>query len=54
MFKILGHLPYVYIKSGFSDNIFLISPRKHVVGTHNLFSGRNKEDINTFWLKKAP
>ena len=32
-------------KSGYPVNIFLISPRKHMLW-------RNKKNINAFWLKK--
>ena len=54
-------------KSGFQVNIFLISPRKHMLwysleaphqGASNeypqhIFLWRNKKDINTFGMKKA-
>ena len=54
-------------KGGYPVNIFLISPRKrcgyslevHPRGASNeypqhMFSWRNKKNINTFGLKKAP
>ena len=55
-------------KSWYQVNIFLISPRKHMLrysleaphcGTFNeypqhMFSWRNKKNINTFGPKKAP
>ena len=49
-------------KSGYQVNIFLISPRKHMLWAlirsasneypQNTFSWGNKENINTFGLKK--
>ena len=55
-------------KGGYPVNIFLISPQKHMLwysleaprrGASNeypqhMFSWRNKKNINTFGLKKAP
>ena len=48
-------------KGGYPVNIFLISPRKHMLCRdpsneypQHMFSWRNKKNINTFGLKKAP
>ena len=48
-------------KGGYPVNIFLISPQKHMLwvlirsaSPHHMFLWRNKKNINTFGLKKAP
>ena len=53
-------------KSGYQVNSFLISRRKHILWViirsrgasneypHHMFLSRNKKNIDTFWLEKAP
>ena len=40
-------------KRGYPHNVFLISPRKHMLYPQHMFSWRNKKDISIFSMKKA-